>query len=49
VSRLRKELTYDELTFENGSLQPPSKPGLGVELNHDALEQFAASAALVSA
>jgi L-alanine-DL-glutamate epimerase-like enolase superfamily enzyme len=43
-SRLRKELTYDELTFENGVLRPPRKPGLGVELNFDALEQFAAAA-----
>jgi L-alanine-DL-glutamate epimerase-like enolase superfamily enzyme len=43
-SRLRKELTYDELTFDNGTLQPPRRPGLGVELNYEALEQFAAAA-----
>jgi L-alanine-DL-glutamate epimerase-like enolase superfamily enzyme len=43
-SRLRKELTYDELTFETGTLQPPQKPGLGVELNYDALERFAVAA-----
>jgi L-alanine-DL-glutamate epimerase-like enolase superfamily enzyme len=46
VSRLRKELTHDELVFENGVLQPPRKPGLGVELNRDAVEEFAAAAEL---
>jgi len=43
-SRLRKELTVDELVFENGTLRPPAKQGLGVELDRDALEEFAAAA-----
>src|SRR5207237_7747202 len=43
-SRLRKELTVDELVFENGTLRPPAKPGLGVELDRDALAEFAAAA-----
>ena len=44
-SRLRKELTYDELVFQNGTLRAPQRPGLGIELNYDALEHFAAAAA----
>jgi L-alanine-DL-glutamate epimerase-like enolase superfamily enzyme len=28
------------LVFENGCLRPPARPGLGVELNGDALEFF---------
>ncbi len=43
-SPLRKELTHDELAFEDGIIRPPEKPGLGVELNYDALEEFAAAA-----
>jgi L-alanine-DL-glutamate epimerase-like enolase superfamily enzyme len=43
-SRLRKELTIDELVFENGTLPIPERPGLGVELNRDALEVFAEAA-----
>jgi L-alanine-DL-glutamate epimerase-like enolase superfamily enzyme len=43
-SRLRKELTIDELVFENGALPIPELPGLGVELNRDALEVFAEAA-----
>jgi L-alanine-DL-glutamate epimerase-like enolase superfamily enzyme len=47
-SRLRKELTVDELVFENGTLRPPARPGLGVELDRDALEEFAAAAQAVA-
>jgi L-alanine-DL-glutamate epimerase-like enolase superfamily enzyme len=48
-SRLRKELTHDELVFDDGNLRPPQKPGLGVDLDYEALEEFAAAAeALVS-
>lgn len=47
-SRLRKELTIDELTFENGTLAPPERPGLGIELDRDALDRFAAAAAAVT-
>jgi L-alanine-DL-glutamate epimerase-like enolase superfamily enzyme len=43
-SRLRKELTHDELIFADGVLRPPARPGLGVELNRDALEYFAEAA-----
>jgi L-alanine-DL-glutamate epimerase-like enolase superfamily enzyme len=43
-SRLRKELTRDELVFEGGTLAPPQRPGLGIDLDRDALEHFAAAA-----
>ncbi len=48
-SRLRKELTHDELVFTEGSLLPPERPGLGVEVDRDALEYFAAAAARATA
>ena len=48
-SRLRKELTHDELVFTEGSLLPPERPGLGVEVDRDALEHFAAAAARATA
>lgn len=44
-SRLRKELTRDELTFQAGVLHPPTRPGLGIEVNADALDEFASVAA----
>ncbi len=40
-SRLRKDLTRDELVFDAGTLRPPARPGLGVELDRDALAEFA--------
>jgi L-alanine-DL-glutamate epimerase-like enolase superfamily enzyme len=43
-SRLRKELTRDELVFEGGTLAPPQRPGLGIDLDRDALEEFATAA-----
>jgi L-alanine-DL-glutamate epimerase-like enolase superfamily enzyme len=43
-SRLRKELTVDELDFEDGVLRAPQRPGLGIELDWDALERFAEAA-----
>lgn len=44
-SRLRQELTNDELVFrDDGTLAPPRRPGLGIDLNRDALEEFAAVA-----
>jgi len=43
-SRLRKELTFDELVLDGGVLRPPSRPGLGVEICAEALEEFAAAA-----
>lgn len=43
-SRLRRELTVDELVYRDGRLGIPQQPGLGVELNRDALEEFAEAA-----
>lgn len=43
-SRLRMELVHDELRFDGGRLAPPQKPGLGFELNRDALAEFAEAA-----
>lgn len=39
-SQLRRDLLDVELTVEDGKVLPPSRPGLGVELNRDALERF---------
>jgi L-alanine-DL-glutamate epimerase-like enolase superfamily enzyme len=44
ASRLRKELTHDELVFEDGALRRPSKPGIGATLDYDALEEFESAA-----
>lgn len=44
-SRLRRELVDDELTLQpDGTLPFPVRPGLGVELNVAAVEEFAAAA-----
>lgn len=39
-SILRKELTPDPLVMKNGKLFLPDKPGLGIELNWDAMKKF---------
>jgi L-alanine-DL-glutamate epimerase-like enolase superfamily enzyme len=39
-SPLRVELADDGLEMRNGKLALPNKPGLGVELNRDALEKY---------
>ncbi len=39
-SRLRRELVIDELVMENGEIGLPRKPGLGIELNRDALAKY---------
>ena len=40
-SALRRELVEDELSLrEDGTLALPQKPGLGVELNRDAVEKY---------
>ena len=39
-SLLRKELVDDELEITNGVIALPEKPGLGIELNVDALKRF---------
>jgi L-alanine-DL-glutamate epimerase-like enolase superfamily enzyme len=41
-SPLRRDLATDGLTFKNGKLALPTKPGLGIELNMDALKKYAA-------
>jgi len=42
---LREELLGEPFTVETGYLIPPKKPGLGIELNEEALERFAFSGA----
>jgi len=41
-SGLRRELVRDELELVDGQIALPQKPGLGIELNEDALERFRA-------
>ena len=38
---LREELLNEPFKVQNGFLTPPEKPGLGIELNPQALERFA--------
>tara|TARA_R110002111_G_scaffold1162_4_gene8226 strand:- start:4285 stop:5454 length:1170 start_codon:yes stop_codon:yes gene_type:complete len=42
-SQLRKELVIDEMKLINGSLSLPEKPGLGFELNLEAMKKFTVS------
>jgi L-alanine-DL-glutamate epimerase-like enolase superfamily enzyme len=42
-SNLRRELVDDGLVFNAGELALPTRPGLGVELNRDALRKYAAA------
>ncbi len=39
-SALRRELVQDELQLVDGRLSLPTKPGLGIELNREALDRF---------
>ena len=39
-SVLRRELVEDELRFVDGKIPLPEKPGLGIELNTEALEKY---------
>jgi L-alanine-DL-glutamate epimerase-like enolase superfamily enzyme len=39
-SRLRRELTVGDLPLVNGRIQLLDKPGLGIELNPDALQKY---------
>lgn len=48
-SSLRKDLTSDELRMVDGRIALPAKPGLGIELNREALERYEIEAAAVSA
>ena len=43
-SPMRKDLTSDELRMVDGVIPLPTKPGLGVELNRDAVDRYAAEA-----
>jgi L-alanine-DL-glutamate epimerase-like enolase superfamily enzyme len=44
TSRLRRELVTEELTLHEGVLYPPRRPGLGVDIVPEALEEFEAAA-----
>lgn len=48
ASGLRKDLTSDELEMVDGVIPLPQRPGLGVEIDRDALAAFAAEAARVA-
>ena len=39
-SALRRELLARDLAFVDGRIPLPEKPGLGIELNREALEEF---------
>ena len=39
-SVLRDELVADELAMIDGEIPLPEKPGLGIELNRDALQRY---------
>src|SRR5690606_17516604 len=40
VERLRRELADDGLRFEDGYVLPPTAPGLGIEVDWDAVKRF---------
>jgi D-galactarolactone cycloisomerase len=42
-SPLRRELVVEELPLVDGTLRLSEKPGLGIDLNRDALARFAES------
>jgi len=47
-SRLRRELVQDELSLDaDGTVALPQRPGLGIELNADALVEFGEAAARI--
>ena len=37
---MRDELVADELEMVDGEIPLPQKPGLGIELNRDALQRY---------
>ncbi|PYV91563.1 MAG: hypothetical protein DMG05_07015 [Acidobacteria bacterium] len=43
-SPLRRELIEEEVAFEDGFIAPPSRPGLGIEINSAAMARFAETA-----
>lgn len=40
IEKLRRELATEDLEFDNGEILPPTKPGLGVEINWDAVKAY---------
>ena len=40
VEVLRKELATEGFEFKNGKILPPTKPGLGIELNKSAIKKY---------
>ena len=40
VEILRKELATEGFDFVDGKIKPPTKPGLGIELNRDAIKKY---------
>jgi L-alanine-DL-glutamate epimerase-like enolase superfamily enzyme len=40
VERLRRELAQEDLILENGTIPAPRTPGLGVEVNWDAIRSY---------
>ena len=40
TKRYRKELANEGFEFKNGLIQLPTKSGLGIELNHDAVKKY---------
>jgi len=36
----RRALIYDALPIQNGMVQIPDRPGLGIEINRDILKQY---------
>jgi L-alanine-DL-glutamate epimerase-like enolase superfamily enzyme len=42
-SPLRRELTLDNFVVVDGRIPLPSAPGIGVEINREALRRFAAA------
>jgi L-alanine-DL-glutamate epimerase-like enolase superfamily enzyme len=48
-SGLRRDLTSDELEMVDGTIALPTKPGLGIEIDREALEAYSAEARAVAA
>jgi L-alanine-DL-glutamate epimerase-like enolase superfamily enzyme len=40
VEVLRKELATEGFDFKDGKILPPTKPGLGIELNIEAIKKY---------
>lgn len=40
LEKLRRELAQEDLVFDHGEIRRPTKPGLGVEINWDAVKSY---------